>query len=129
MNHQYVVNRIEYYLDKLIELVPDAAERSMEARLSRLRQARQLKERQIADNFDVSKELEKARAKVAASNSPSLDTLTERFSMCQNGPFGCSYPACDCLKVKQLKPCRSPYCECEQGKCTHPGFFDARHLP
>jgi flavin-dependent thymidylate synthase len=25
-----------------------------------------------------------------------------------------------------LKPCRSPYCECEPGKCTHPGFFDAR---
>jgi hypothetical protein len=25
-------------------------------------------------------------------------------------------------------PCRSPYCECEAGKCTHPGFHDARHL-
>lgn len=25
-----------------------------------------------------------------------------------------------------LKPCRSPYCECDQGKCTHPGFYDAR---
>jgi len=25
-----------------------------------------------------------------------------------------------------MKPCRSPYCECEVGKCTHPGFFDAR---
>lgn len=25
-----------------------------------------------------------------------------------------------------LKPCRSPYCECDHGKCTHPGFYDAR---
>jgi hypothetical protein len=24
-----------------------------------------------------------------------------------------------------MKPCRSPYCECEAGKCTH----DARHDP
>jgi hypothetical protein len=24
------------------------------------------------------------------------------------------------------KPCRSPYCECDVGKCTHPGFFDCR---
>jgi len=23
-------------------------------------------------------------------------------------------------------PCRSPYCECDPGKCTHPGFHDAR---
>lgn len=27
---------------------------------------------------------------------------------------------------KALKPCRSPYCECDKGKCTHPGFYDAR---
>lgn len=27
------------------------------------------------------------------------------------------------------KPCRSPYCECDIGKCTHPGFHDARHEP
>lgn len=26
----------------------------------------------------------------------------------------------------QLQPCRSPYCECEPGKCTSPGFYDAR---
>ncbi len=25
-----------------------------------------------------------------------------------------------------LLPCRSPYCECSAGKCTHPGFYDAR---
>lgn len=25
-----------------------------------------------------------------------------------------------------LRPCHSPYCECEVGKCTHPGYFDAR---
>lgn len=24
------------------------------------------------------------------------------------------------------KPCRSPYCECSEGKCTHPGMYDAR---
>lgn len=24
------------------------------------------------------------------------------------------------------KPCRSPYCECDEGKCTHPGYHDAR---
>lgn len=27
------------------------------------------------------------------------------------------------------KACRSPYCECEHGKCTHPGCVDARHEP
>lgn len=27
----------------------------------------------------------------------------------------------------KAKPCRSPYCECDVGKCTHPGFYDARH--
>lgn len=28
-----------------------------------------------------------------------------------------------------MKPCRSPYCECSKDQCTHPGFYDARHLP
>jgi hypothetical protein len=27
-----------------------------------------------------------------------------------------------------LQPCRSMHCECAFGKCTHPGFFDARHV-
>jgi hypothetical protein len=31
--------------------------------------------------------------------------------------------------ARRLKPCRSPYCECSQGQCTHPGFYDARHEP
>ena len=25
-----------------------------------------------------------------------------------------------------LRPCRSPYCECDVGKCSHPGCYDAR---
>ncbi len=25
--------------------------------------------------------------------------------------------------------CRSPYCECSQGRCSHPGFYDARSEP
>ncbi len=25
-----------------------------------------------------------------------------------------------------MQPCRSPYCECDVGHCTHPGFYDAR---
>ena len=25
-----------------------------------------------------------------------------------------------------LRPCRSPYCECDPGKCSHPGCYDAR---
>jgi hypothetical protein len=28
--------------------------------------------------------------------------------------------------MNNLKPCRSPYCECDIGKCTRPGFYDAR---
>lgn len=28
-----------------------------------------------------------------------------------------------------MKPCRSPYCECTKDQCTHPGYYDARHLP
>ena len=27
---------------------------------------------------------------------------------------------------KMPKPCKSPYCECDPGKCTAPGFYDAR---
>lgn len=27
------------------------------------------------------------------------------------------------------KPCRSPYCECKRDACTHPGFYDSRHIP
>lgn len=30
-------------------------------------------------------------------------------------------------KPVALKPCRSPYCECTVGQCTHPGCYDARH--
>ena len=30
---------------------------------------------------------------------------------------------------EELSPCRSPYCECNEGACTHPGYFDARHIP
>ena len=28
--------------------------------------------------------------------------------------------------VVELRPCRSPYCECDVGKCAHPGCYDAR---
>ena len=28
-----------------------------------------------------------------------------------------------------LKPCRSPYCECTPGQCSHPGCYDARGEP
>lgn len=31
--------------------------------------------------------------------------------------------------MQTLKPCHSPYCECTPHKCSHPGFYDARHLP
>lgn len=30
--------------------------------------------------------------------------------------------------MTESKPCRSPYCECEKDKCSHPGFHDARHI-
>lgn len=30
------------------------------------------------------------------------------------------------LSEATTQPCRSPYCECEPGQCTHPGFHDAR---
>lgn len=35
----------------------------------------------------------------------------------------------EAIKTKQLakgRPCRSPYCECTPGQCTHPGCYDAR---
>lgn len=32
----------------------------------------------------------------------------------------------DYFGFEELKPCKSPYCECDIGKCTHPGFYDAR---
>lgn len=28
-----------------------------------------------------------------------------------------------------LRPCRSPYCECNVSECTHPGCYDARGTP
>jgi hypothetical protein len=31
-----------------------------------------------------------------------------------------------CIPVQKLKPCRSPYCECTPGTCSHPGCYDAR---
>jgi len=40
-------------------------------------------------------------------------------------------PACKGIVIlpkdrEQLKPCHSPYCECEVGKCSHSGFYDDR---
>lgn len=31
--------------------------------------------------------------------------------------------------MNNLKPCRSPYCECTPGTCSHPGCYDARSEP
>ena len=28
--------------------------------------------------------------------------------------------------IEYLQPCKSPYCECDVNKCSHPGFYDAR---
>jgi hypothetical protein len=32
-------------------------------------------------------------------------------------------------ELAPLRPCRSPYCECTAGQCTHPGCYDARGEP
>jgi hypothetical protein len=29
-------------------------------------------------------------------------------------------------RLRGTQPCRSPYCECAPGQCSHPGFYDAR---
>jgi hypothetical protein len=34
-----------------------------------------------------------------------------------------------CVPLQPLKPCRSPYCECTPGTCSHPGCYDARSEP
>jgi len=34
-----------------------------------------------------------------------------------------------CIPKQPLKPCRSPYCECTPGTCSHPGCYDARSEP
>ena len=34
-----------------------------------------------------------------------------------------------CIPKQPLKPCRSPYCECTPGTCSHPGCYDARGEP
>lgn len=45
------------------------------------------------------------------------------------GPMGeCMGLSCT-AQNKDLHPCRSPYCECDPGACTHPGSRDARHEP
>lgn len=44
----------------------------------------------------------------------------------------CNFPNCQftgCSSTCGLKPCKSPYCECEKGKCEHPGSYDARSTP
>ena len=52
-----------------------------------------------------------------------------------------THPVCDscetvkhcsqhgCIPLQPLKPCRSPYCECTPGTCSHPGCYDARSEP
>jgi hypothetical protein len=63
-----------------------------------------------------------------------------RFALLEdrNFPFVQGEEAITALKARleqpedepvSLKPCRSPYCECDSGKCTHPGFYDARDKP
>jgi hypothetical protein len=43
----------------------------------------------------------------------------------------CSQHGCIPLQPQSqsLKPCRSPYCECTPGTCSHPGCYDARSEP
>jgi hypothetical protein len=41
----------------------------------------------------------------------------------------CSQHGCIPLQPQVLKPCRSPYCECTPGQCSHPGCYDARSEP
>jgi len=36
---------------------------------------------------------------------------------------------CIPLQPQAQKPCRSPYCECVPGTCSHPGCYDARSEP
>jgi hypothetical protein len=40
-----------------------------------------------------------------------------------------SSPSTTDMTDEDLRPCRSPYCECEPRACTHPGCYDARHEP
>lgn len=41
----------------------------------------------------------------------------------------CMKFGCIPLQPQALKPCRSPYCECTPGTCSHPGCYDARGEP
>lgn len=41
----------------------------------------------------------------------------------------CMKFGCIPLQPQALKPCRSPYCECTPGSCSHPGCYDARSKP
>ena len=41
----------------------------------------------------------------------------------------CMKFGCIPLQPQALKPCRSPYCECTPGQCSHPGCYDARSEP
>jgi len=41
----------------------------------------------------------------------------------------CMKFGCIPLQPQAQKPCRSPYCECVPGTCSHPGCYDARSEP
>jgi hypothetical protein len=41
----------------------------------------------------------------------------------------CMKFGCIPLQPQAQKPCRSPYCECTPGQCSHPGCYDARSEP
>ena len=69
---------------------------------------------------------------VAAAEREECAKVCEDFDFeFQDDSAGTLQGAAEAVRARRpkLKPCRSPYCECDHGKCSHPGFYDARGEP
>lgn len=70
------------------------------------------------------------RVEVTLRDGSSGEDLAENFRWFLTNSAGdiIAYRVVDAI-AKDPRPCRSPYCECTAGQCTHPGCYDARGEP
>jgi len=69
----------------------------------------------------------RARVEVKFRDGSGGEDVVENFDWAHRGTSDdvVAYRVVEAI-AKDLKPCRSPYCECAAGQCTHPGCYDAR---
>ena len=83
----------------------------------------------VDDQYSLLPFLERFAVLVAAAEREACAKVVEDFDFeFQDDSVGTLQGAAEAIRSRgpKLKPCRSPYCECDRGKCSHPGFYDAR---